>query len=90
MDFFIIKQIVKLNYKKKLAISGIIKNDINKPMSQFSKLLINNIEIPIGEINEALISDNFYIAFTFDLNSFGENLLSEIMKLEEGQMIGIL
>lgn len=42
MDVFKIKRVVVLNYIKKVAISGIIVNDIEKSMSEFTKLIINN------------------------------------------------
>ena len=90
MNFFIIKRTFILKYKKKVAVSGTIKNDINKPISEFNKLLINNVEVPIEEVNEVLIDHNSFIAFTFKLNSFDESLLLDIIKLKEGTEVEII
>lgn len=90
MDFFIIKRAFVLNYKKLLTISGTIKNDVNKPMSEFSALLINNSQIPIEEVQEVLIENNSYIAFTFKLDGFNESLLEDIIKYQEGREIEII
>ncbi|AZA76488.1 hypothetical protein EG347_02590 [Chryseobacterium sp. G0186] len=88
MDFFKLKRIVFLNYKKKVAISGTIINDINKPMSEFSRIIVNNTEVVIQEVNEVLIDDHFYIAFTFD--SLDAVLLQDIMHLNEGHELKII
>ncbi|MGN7758085.1 hypothetical protein ACTJIV_11450 [Chryseobacterium sp. 22532] len=90
MDVFKIKRVVVLNYIKKVAISGIIVNDIEKSMSEFTKLIINNAEVPIREVNEVLIDNNFYIAFTFDLDTLDTILLQDIMKLKEGYELEII
>ena len=90
MDFFIIKRAFILNYKKLLTISGTIKNDINKPISEFSALLINNSQIPIEEVEEVLIENNSYIAFTFKLDGFNESLLEDIIKSKEGREVKII
>jgi len=85
MDYFIIKKTFLLKSRNKLIVSGTIKNDINKPMSEFDNLLVNNIKIPIKEVNEVLIDDNSYIAFTFDLNTLDENELNNMIELKEKQ-----
>lgn len=90
MDVFKIKRVVVLNYIKKVAISGIIVNDIEKSMSEFTKLIINNAEVPIREVNEVLIDNNFYIAFTFDLDTLDTILLQDIMKFKEGYELEII
>lgn len=90
MDVFKIKRVVVLNYIKKVAISGTIVNDIEKNMSEFTKLIINNAEVPIREVNEVLIGNNFYIAFTFDLDTLDTILLQDIMKFKEGYELEII
>ena len=90
MDVFKIKRVVVLNYIKKVAISGIIVNDIEKSMSEFTKLIINNAEVPIREVNDVLIDNNFYIAFTFDLDTLDTILLQDIMKFKEGYELEII
>lgn len=85
MDHFIIKKTFLLKSRNKLIVSGTIKKDINKPMSEFDNLLVNNIKIPIKEVNEVLIDDYFYIAFTFDLNTLDENELNDMIELKEKQ-----
>ncbi|WP_106915413.1 hypothetical protein [Chryseobacterium aurantiacum] len=90
MDVFKIKRVVVLNYIKKLAISGTIVNDMDKSISEFTKLIINNAEVPITEVNEVLINDNFYIAFTFNLDTLDAILLQDIMKFEEGYELEII
>lgn len=88
MSGFKIKRIFILNYKKKLAISGVIENDI-KPILEFKRLEFNDFTIPIEEINEVLIDNYSYLTFTFDLDTFDEELLIRIKKFKEGQIIEI-
>lgn len=90
MDFLIIKRAFILNYKKTVVISGTIKNDIKKPVSEFNALLINNSEILIEEVDEVLIENNSYTAFTFKLEGFNERLLENIIKSNEGREIEII
>ncbi|RNA63542.1 hypothetical protein D1631_17295 [Chryseobacterium nematophagum] len=90
MDFFILKRAFILNYKKLFIISGTIRNDLNKPMSEFSVLLINNSQISIEEVQEVLIENNSYIAFTFKLDGVDESLLEDIIKSREGREFKII
>ncbi|WP_370899572.1 hypothetical protein [Chryseobacterium gossypii] len=91
MGVFIIKRVFTLNYKKKLVIAGIIKNVDEKSINNSNSLVINNnVNLPIQELNESLIEDKTYQAFTFDLNTIGEDLLQDIIKLKEGQEFKII
>lgn len=90
MGVFIIKRVFTLNYKKKLVIAGIIKNVDEKSINNSNILVINDTNLPIQELNESLIEDKTYQAFTFDLNTIGEDLLQDIIKLKEGQEFKII
>ncbi|MEA1851448.1 hypothetical protein U9K52_21250 [Chryseobacterium sp. MHB01] len=90
MGVFIIKRAFTLNYKKKLVIAGIIQNVDGKSINELNNLVVNNVNLPIQELNESLIEGKTYQAFTFDLETISEDLLKNIIEFKEGQEIKII
>ncbi|WP_292008801.1 hypothetical protein, partial [Chryseobacterium sp.] len=62
-----------------------------KSINESNSLVINNnINLPIQELNESLIENKTYQAFTFDLDTISEDLLQDIIKFKEGQEFKII
>lgn len=91
MWVFIIKRVFTLSYKKKLVVAGVIKNIDKKNINKSNSLLISeDTKLPIQELNEVLIEDVVYQAFTFDLDTLDTILLQDIMKFKEGYELEII
>ncbi|MCT2406420.1 hypothetical protein NZD88_02480 [Chryseobacterium antibioticum] len=89
MKCFLIKSIFRLQIRNKLIITGNVKSDSELENYKINTIVLRDVTIPINTVNETVIENQSYLALTFDINCINEDLLSEIMKLKQGQAIEI-
>ncbi|GEM_PF-2770051 len=89
MECFLIKNIFRLQIRNKLIITGNVKSDSELENYKINTIVLRDVAIPINTVNETVIENQSYLALTFDINCINEDLLSEIMKLKQGEVIKI-
>ncbi|GEN72171.1 MULTISPECIES: hypothetical protein [Chryseobacterium] len=89
MDSFLIKSVFRLQTRNKLIVTGNVKSDSELENYKINTIVLKDLMIPINIVNETVIENQSYLALTFDMNYIDEDLLFEIMKLKQGQVIEI-